>query len=159
MKFFLIDKIKEIVTGKSALGIKCWSLDNQIFDDHFPGFPTVPGVLLTESMAQISAILIEMSYYKEYSNKRKVYPVLSIIQKAKFRTFVEPGDQCVIETSIISIDRARGTTKTTTKVGDKLVCEATLSFVIGTESETKDNPFIKKRDIYYHNILPKNFKY
>ena len=110
-------------------------------------------------MAQISAILIEMSYYKEYQSKGKVYPVLSIIQKAKFRTFVEPGDQCIIETSIISIDKARGTTKTITKVQDKIVCEATLSFVIGTESETKDNPFIKKRELYYHNILPKNFKY
>ena len=56
MNFYLIDKVKEIKIGKSALGIKCWSIDNQIFNTHFPGFPTVPGVLLTESMAQLSGV-------------------------------------------------------------------------------------------------------
>jgi len=91
MNFYLIDKVKEIKIGKSALGIKCWSIDNQIFDTHFPGFPTVPGVLLTESMAQLSGVLIEQSYYKDYKKKENIFPILSIIQKAKFRSFVEPG--------------------------------------------------------------------
>ena len=84
--------------------------------------------------------------------------ILSIIQKAKFRSFVEPGDQCIIETTLISIDVTRATTKSTTKVGDKIVCEATLSFVIGSEKDTKENPFLKKRELYYHNIMPENFK-
>ena len=88
MRFFLIDRITEINPGSTAKGLKAWSLDNEIFQDHFPGFPTVPGVLLTESMAQLSGILIEKSYYQEYGDKNPVYPVLSIIQKAKFRSFV-----------------------------------------------------------------------
>ena len=53
MRFLLIDKIKELNPGVSAIGVKCWSIDNEIFQDHFPGFPTTPGVLLTESMAQL----------------------------------------------------------------------------------------------------------
>tara|TARA_B100001093_G_scaffold177746_1_gene170379 strand:+ start:333 stop:809 length:477 start_codon:yes stop_codon:yes gene_type:complete len=158
MNFYLVDKVKEIKVGKSASGIKCWSLDNQIFDSHFPGFPTVPGVLLTESMAQLSGVLIEQSYYKDYKKKGNIFPILSIIQKAKFRSFVEPGDQCIIETSLVSIDVTRATTKTITKVGDKIVCEATLSFVIGGEKDIKKNPFLKKRQLYYHNILPESFK-
>ena len=84
MRFFLIDKVKEIKHGKSAIGVKCWSLDNEIFQDHFPGFPVVPGIMLTESMAQLSGILLEESYYEQYPQTSKVYPVLSIIQKAKF---------------------------------------------------------------------------
>ena len=68
------------------------------------------------------------------------------------------GDQCIIETSLISIDVTRATTKTITKVGDKIVCEATLSFVIGGEKDIKKNPFLKKRQLYYHNILPESFK-
>jgi 3-hydroxyacyl-[acyl-carrier-protein] dehydratase len=158
MNFYLIDKVKEIKVGESASGIKSWSLDNQIFDSHFPGFPTVPGVLLTESMAQLSGVLIEQSYNKDYKKKGNIFPILSIIQKAKFRSFVEPGDQCIIETSLISIDVTRATTKTITKVGDKIVCEATLSFVIGGEKDIKKNPFLKKRQLYYHNILPESFK-
>ena len=34
MRFFLIDKIKELIPGETAIGVKCWSLDNQIFEDH-----------------------------------------------------------------------------------------------------------------------------
>ena len=81
MNFYLIDKVKEIKVGESASGIKSWSLDNQIFDSHFPGFPTVPGVLLTESMAKLSGVLIEQSYNKDYKKKGNIFPILSIIQK------------------------------------------------------------------------------
>ena len=118
MRFFLIDKIKELVPGKFARGVKCWSLDNPIFQDHFPGFPVVPGIMLTESMAQLSGRLLEESYYKQYPHASKVYPVLSIIQKAKFKTFVQPGDQCVVEAEIISIDNNRGNVEVKTLVED-----------------------------------------
>ena len=158
MKFYLLDKVTELIPGKSAKGVKCWSLDNVIFQDHFPGFPTTPGVLLTESMAQLAGILIEWSYYEKYGDKSKVYPILSVIQKVKFRNFVQPGDQCIINAEIISIDIRRGTAKAKTFVNDELVTEASLSFVIGAESEMKPNPFIAQRQMYYHMILPEKFR-
>lgn len=155
MRFFLIDKIKEMIPGESALGVKCWSLDNEIFQDHFPGIPTTPGVLLTESMAQLSGVLIKQSYYKEYGESNKVYPVLSIIQKAKFRSFVRPGDQCIIKAKLISIDRGRGNTKVETYVDNELVCEATLSFVVGMEVDMENNPQLDKIEAYHDSISPK----
>lgn len=155
MRFFLIDRIKEIIPGKSAVGVKCWSMDNEIFQDHFPGLPTTPGVLLTESMAQLAGVMIKKSYYAEYGEDNKVYPVLSIIQKAKFRTFVRPGDQCIIKAELISIDRGRGNAKVETFVDDELVCEATLSFVIGLESDMAANPQIDKIEEYHTSISPK----
>ena len=100
MRFFLNDRIREMIPGDKAVGVKCWSMDNEIFQDHFPGLPTTPGVLLTESMAQLSGVLIKKSYYKEYGTATNVYPVLSIIQKAKFRSFVRPGDQCIINAQL-----------------------------------------------------------
>lgn len=157
MRFLLIDKVKELIPGERAKGIKCWSLDNAIFQDHFPGFPTTPGVLLTESMAQLAGILIEWSYYKEYGDSSKVYPVLSIIQKAKFRTFVQPGDQCFIEAEMMSIDKGRATAFVKTFVEGNLVCEATLSFLIADQTHMKKNPFIEDRQKYYHAILPDEF--
>jgi len=158
MRFFLIDKIRELIPGQSATGVKCWSLDNEIFQDHFPGSPTTPGVLLTESMAQLAGILIEKTYIKEFNLKVDVYPVLSIIQKAKFRSFVAPGDQCILEAKMISVDRGRATAHITTHVENELVCEATLSFMILHENDLKDNPFIKKRAQYIHSIMPKEWK-
>jgi 3-hydroxyacyl-[acyl-carrier-protein] dehydratase len=158
MRFYLVDKVKELIPGEKAVGIKCWSLDNEIFQDHFPGFPTTPGVLLTESMAQLAGILIEYSYYKEFGEGNKVYPVLSIIQKAKFRKFVSPGDQCVIEAKLISVDRGHGSARIQTKVEGEMMCETTLNFLIGLESDLDNNPYIKKRGQYYHSILPKELR-
>ena len=158
MRFYLLDKIKELIPGERAVGIKCWSLDNEIFQEHFPGFPTTPGVLLTESMAQLAGILIEHSYYKEYGNSFKVYPVLSIINKAKFRTFVSPGDRCVLEAKLLSVDRGRGSASITTYVEDELVCEAVLNFVIAMDRDLSSNPYVKDRNQYYHVILPEEFR-
>lgn len=157
MRFFLVDKVTDLIPGESARGVKCWSLDNMIFQDHFPGFPTTPGVLLTESMAQLAGILIEWSYYEKYGGN-KVYPILSIIQKAKFRSFVQPGDQCILEAELLSIDIGRGTAKVKTFVNDELRSEATLSFLVGAEGDMAPNPFLAKRQMYYHSILPEKFR-
>ena len=157
MRFYLLDRITEIVPGEHAIGVKCWSLDNEIFRDHFPGEPATPGVLLTESMAQLGGILLEHSYYKEYSDKNNVYPILIIIQKAKFRTFVKPGDQCILECKVLSIDHGRGSVFVQTKVDGDLVCEATLQYIIGMNADMRPNPYVRIRDQYYHNILPEEF--
>lgn len=158
MRFFLIDKIKELIPGQSAVGVKCWSLDNEIFQDHFPGAPTAPGVLLTESMAQLAGVLVEKSYIKAFKLNEKVYPILSIIQKAKFRTFVSPGDQCILYAELISVDRGRATAHIKTLVENELVCEATLSFMVLHEKDLKDNPFIQKREEYIQSIMPRDWK-
>lgn len=157
MRFFLLDRVTELVPGEYANGIKCWSLDSEIFQDHFPGFPTTPGVLLTESMAQLAGILLEHSYYKEFPDSSKVYPILSIIQKAKFRTFVRPGDRCEITAKLTSIDRGRGMANVKTIVDGEVKCESLLSFLIGTSADMENNPFLSRRDQYYHSILPKEF--
>jgi 3-hydroxymyristoyl/3-hydroxydecanoyl-(acyl carrier protein) dehydratase len=153
MRFFLIDRITKLEIGKSVSAIKCWSLDNEIFQDHFPGYPTVPGVLLTETMAQALGLLIEKSYYSEFKNVTKVYPILSIVQKAKFRKFVRPGDQCIVEGSLLTLDLSRGTGEAKTFVNNELVAEATLSFLIGTEKDLGNNAYIAKLNQYHESIL------
>lgn len=154
MRFYLLDRILEMNLRKSAKGVKCWSLDNPIFQDHFPGFPVVPGVLLTESMAQLAGRLLAESYSVDYPAVKKVYPVLSIIQKAKFKNFVRPGDQCIITAELISLDQSRGNVNVSSTVDGELVCSATLSFIIGMEHDMKGNPFIGQLDEFFHNIRP-----
>ena len=57
-----------------------------------------------------------------------------------------------------SIEKITKKTGVKTMVDGKLVCEAVLSFVIGTANDTKSNPYLSKRQQYYHTILPENFK-
>lgn len=154
MRFFLLDRITLIDPGKTAEGIKCWSLDNSIFQDHFPGTPLVPGVLLTESMAQLAGILIKKSYQQQFGLDKQVYPVLSIIQKAKFRTFVKPGDQCMLHTAMLSLDLNRASASAHTTVEGEPVCESHLTFLIGSEEELGNNPFIRQMDQYYFSLMP-----
>jgi 3-hydroxyacyl-[acyl-carrier-protein] dehydratase len=155
MRYYLLDRVTRIDPGKSIEGIKCWTLTDEIFNEHFPGFPVVPGVLLTESKAQLLGFLIEKSYELEYTCKNGIYVLLSIIQKAKFRSFVIPGDKCILkgELRTLDINRAGGIVKT--YVDDKFVAEADLSFIIVPREYGPENRYLNRREEYI-NILTKS---
>ncbi len=153
MRFFLIDRVTEIVLNKTIAGKKAWSLDNEIFTDHFPGHPIVPGVLLTESMAQLFGLLVERSYYKNWGEALKVFPLLSIIQKAKFRSPVEPGDQTILKAKLISLDKRRAVGKIDLFVDGDLKAEATLSFSIATIDEIGPSRFLERREEFIQIVF------
>ncbi|MEN9700088.1 MAG: hypothetical protein RLZZ301_1286 [Bacteroidota bacterium] len=156
MRFYLLDRIEEIIPNQEASGIKCWTLSEDYFNEHFPGFPIVPGVLQIESMAQLMGILIEHSYAAQFDDQERCYPILSIVHKAKFREPIVPGDQSKIHVTLSSLDtmRASGTAKMF--VNGKLRAEAELSFTILDAQKAAFNPFIAQRDEYYLSLKVKD---
>lgn len=152
MKFLLLDRIEEIQLSKSIEGIKCWSLSNEIFEDHFPGMPIVPGVLLIESMAQLLGVLIEKSYSTKFPDQKGAHPILSIISKAKLRETVIPGDKCILKGDLKSMDHKRATGYAQVFVDGKLKAEADLVFVVLSDSDLPQNKFFYKREEYLSNI-------
>jgi 3-hydroxyacyl-[acyl-carrier-protein] dehydratase len=54
--FVFVEEIVEHRPGESALGRKTFSPDEPMFRGHFPGDPLVPGVILTEALAQVAGI-------------------------------------------------------------------------------------------------------
>jgi 3-hydroxyacyl-[acyl-carrier-protein] dehydratase len=54
--FVFVDEVAELVPGESARGSKVFAADEPFFRGHFPGDPLVPGVILTEALAQMAGI-------------------------------------------------------------------------------------------------------
>jgi 3-hydroxyacyl-[acyl-carrier-protein] dehydratase len=56
--FLLVDRITELVPGKSAKGYKNVTINEPFFQGHFPGHPVMPGVLILEALAQLGAAVV-----------------------------------------------------------------------------------------------------
>ena len=64
--FLLIDRVIKLEPGKSAVGIKNVTINEPYFTGHFPSEPIVPGVLIVESLAQLTAVML---FYRTFSRK------------------------------------------------------------------------------------------
>lgn len=101
--FLLIDKVKDIKTGESAVGVKNVTFNEPHFQGHFPGAPIMPGVTIIEALAQTSAVLVGLTL--DLVDKEPLVYFMSI-DKAKFRRKVVPGD--VLE---LKVEVLRGSSK------------------------------------------------
>ena len=52
MRYYLIDKVTALTPGRSATGLKCVTLTDEVLHDHFPDHPMLPGALIVEAAAQ-----------------------------------------------------------------------------------------------------------
>lgn len=95
MRFLLVDALVELEAGRRAVGTKTFSPDEELFADHFPGFAIVPGTLLTEAMAQLGGWLIL------YSEDFRRLPLLTLVEHAKFRRLVRPGQALRLESELV----------------------------------------------------------
>ena len=87
--FLLIDKIRDIQLGHSAVGLKAVSGNEPYFAGHFPGNPVMPGVLIVEAMAQTAGALAALSLGEEAEQK---LVFLASVNNTKFKRPVRPGD-------------------------------------------------------------------
>jgi 3-hydroxyacyl-[acyl-carrier-protein] dehydratase len=125
--FLLIDRVEDVVVDTSAIGVKNVSINEQFFQGHFPAHPVMPGVLIIESMAQTAAVLVVETLGPDAAGK-VVYFML--IESAKFRRPVVPGDQMRIHVTKL---RNRGNVwkfSAEAKVDGVVVAEATYAAMI-----------------------------
>jgi 3-hydroxyacyl-[acyl-carrier-protein] dehydratase len=125
--FLLIDRVVEVVSGESAIGIKNVSINESFFQGHFPQRPVMPGVLVVEAMAQTAAVLVVHTLGP--GSERKLVYFMSI-DDARFRRPVVPGDVIRVH---VTKKQHRGNVwkfEGRAKVDDKLVAEATFAAMI-----------------------------
>lgn len=127
MRFFLIDRITEWNVGSRACGIKNVTLSEDFFNDHFPKYPVMPGVLILEALAQLAGLLLEASVEKE--SGRKIKALLSLVERAKFRQVARPGDTLELEARVLSLREEAGKAAVTARTAGAIVAESEMMFV------------------------------
>ncbi|OEH92683.1 3-hydroxyacyl-ACP dehydratase FabZ [Bacillus solimangrovi] len=124
--FLLVDQIIEIEEGKRAIGVKNVTSNEQFFNGHFSNYPVMPGVLIVEALAQVSAVIM---LTKEGNEGR--LGLLAGIDKCRFKRQVKPGDQLCLEVEITRLKGPIGKGKGVATVDGELVCETELIFAFG----------------------------
>ena len=118
--FLLVDKILELVPGKTVKALKNVTFNEPFFQGHFPGQPVMPGVLLLEVMAQAGGFLV----LNTIPNPETKLMYFTGINKSRFKKVVIPGDQLIIEAELVKF--RLGTCKIVARVlvDEKVVCSA-----------------------------------
>ncbi len=128
--FLLLTEITSIEPGKRASGR--WHLTGEegFFAGHFPDYPVLPGVLLVESLAQLGAAA---GLATEGSDDD--LPLLTGVDKARFRRQVVPGDVVDLEIELTHRSARAGKAAGTAKVDEQLACRVELVFVVARWSD------------------------
>jgi 3-hydroxyacyl-[acyl-carrier-protein] dehydratase len=120
----LVDRVLEVVPGKSIRALKNVSINEPYFMGHFPHRPVMPGVLTLEALAQAAALL-SFADGNLRSSKNSVIYFLGI-DGARFKRPVEPGDQLILEVEIDRVKAGIHKFKARAKVDGTIACEAQL---------------------------------
>ncbi len=122
--FLLVDRVLEIEKGISIKGLKNVSINEPFFPGHFPHRPVMPGVLMLEALAQVSALLAFDAMGQEVDPTVVVYFVG--IDNARFKRPVEPGDQLILNSKLERSKAGIYKFSCTATVGDELAAQADL---------------------------------
>ncbi|MFS1523557.1 3-hydroxyacyl-ACP dehydratase FabZ [Microbulbifer sp. 2304DJ12-6] len=122
--FLLVDRVVEFETGKCIKGYKNISVNEEVFNGHFPQMPIFPGVMIIEAMAQVSGILGFKS-----SGKKPEDGYLYLfggVDKVRFKRQVIPGDRLDLESVSVSVRRNIWKFSCKASVGDALAASAEI---------------------------------
>jgi len=104
--FLLVDKVVEFEPGKRAVGVKCITANEPQFTGHFPDRPIMPGVLQIEAMAQLGGIIALSPPINNEGGGRIFF--FTGVNGVRWKTPVVPGDDLVMEMSLVSFDERLG---------------------------------------------------
>ena len=123
--FLFVSEVLEVVAGERASARWVLTGEEDFFRGHFPGRPTLPGVLMVEALAQVGALAVLAD--DRYAGK---LPLFGGIDKARFRRQVVPGDTLTLEVSMDQLGGTAGKGTGRATVDGEVACQAGLFFVI-----------------------------
>jgi 3-hydroxyacyl-[acyl-carrier-protein] dehydratase len=132
MRFLLVDAILEIEPGRNATGIKNVTMSEDFLADHFPHRPIMPGMLIIESLVQLSDWVIR------YGTDFDRLGLACAFDRVKFRRVVRPGDQLRLEVQVVDQDGAEVQTQGRAYCLDTLVVSAGITLALHPVSDYLD---------------------
>ncbi|AUX11772.1 3-hydroxyacyl-[acyl-carrier-protein] dehydratase FabZ [Latilactobacillus sakei] len=121
----LIDRVLSFAPGEFAIARKNVSINEAVFQGHFPGNPVLPGVFILEAMAQTGAVaLLTLDQFKGRT------AFFGGVKSAKFRRVVRPGDTLEIKVTLEKLKDRIGVGKAIATVDGEKACTAELTFII-----------------------------
>ena len=121
--FLLLDRVTAFEANQTLTAIKNVTMNEPFFQGHFPGFPVMPGVLITEALAQACGTLAILS--EGGRNDKEIY-FFAGIDNARFKRQVIPGDQLEFEVELLQSKRGIGKFKAVAKVDGQVAAEAEI---------------------------------
>ncbi|HJR70752.1 MAG TPA: 3-hydroxyacyl-ACP dehydratase FabZ [Gammaproteobacteria bacterium] len=129
--FLMIDRVLEVVPGKSIVAVKNVSANEAYFEGHFPEHPVMPGVLIIEALAQAGGVLA----YESVSAEERIWILyLAGLEEIRFKQTVRPGDQLVLRVELVKRRRNLWRFTAVAEVDGKLVAEAQILMADGPKS-------------------------
>jgi 3-hydroxyacyl-[acyl-carrier-protein] dehydratase len=126
--FLMVDRVLEVVPGKSLVAIKNITFNEAYFQGHFPGHPVMPGVLILEALAQAGGVLACESVT---ADERISILYLVGVEESRFKQMVRPGDQLKMYVELTKRKRSLWMFATRAEVDGKVVAEATIMMAEG----------------------------
>ena len=123
--FLFVDEVVDLQHGRSATGIWRLTGDEWFFSGHFPGRPTLPGVLMCEAIAQMGAYVVLSD--EKMAGK---LPLFGGLDGARFRRQVVPGDTLTLEVTLGRMSARAGKGSGRALLNGEVACECDLMFVL-----------------------------
>ncbi len=125
--FLLVDRVLDWAPNDYLTAIKNVTFNEPYFQGHFPVRPIMPGVLITEAMAQATGILAFASQ-GDKPNDDSLYMLVGL-DDVTFRRIVEPGDQLTLHVRQKRLIRNLGIFECEARVGDEVAASATIKCI------------------------------
>lgn len=123
--FLFVDSVIALEPGQSARATWTLTGDEWFFAGHFPGRPTLPGVLMCEAIAQVGAIAVLAD--PRFAGR---LPLFGGLDGARFRRQVGPGDTLTLEVELGRMSARAGKGSGRALLGEQVACECELMFVL-----------------------------
>jgi 3-hydroxyacyl-[acyl-carrier-protein] dehydratase len=126
MRFHLIDRIETVCYGKYITAVKCVTLADDVFNEHFPGYPIFPGTLILEGLAQLGGSFFELMMKEQGLPPRRA--VLTIVTQMKFKKPAGPGDRLEYRADLAAMKDDFGVVKVAARLEGEPCAEGELMF-------------------------------